>query len=311
MESDQAYLLRRIDFGQDLGKLTSFPAYFEIETVNACNARCPMCTIADWNRKDGNMKPALFDKIAAELKQNARRVKRVHLYRDGEPLLDKRLPDRIARLKEAGIREVGISTNAELLSDTWAQNIFAAGIDEIILSVDSMDRKVYEKIRVGLDFATVVENCKQVIFTRNRMNSKCRLRIRMIRQQSNNHEWIDGSFQRYWAGRGLNDKDSVEARLIHNWGGQLEGFKELAKADTQRPCLALWSLCVIFATGVIPLCNVDFNAHYPVGNVNDNTIAELWAGVEQNRRREIHMSHQRAQIKPCANCTVWSEEART
>ncbi len=308
-ESDNEYLLRRINFGPSLARLEAFPAYFELETVNACNARCPMCTIADWNRRDGNMKPELFEKIAAELEANSRRVKRVHLYRDGEPLLDKRLPARIARLKPF-IREVGISTNAQLLDEEHAIAIFAAGLDELILSVDSLNPKVYESIRVGLDFDIVLKNCIDAFRWRNAVGSKCRIRVRMIRQESNNQEWLDGSYKSFWLPKLTLGRDSVEMRNIHNWGGQLEGYKEIIQADVSRPCLALWSLCVIFADGTVPLCNVDYNAKYPLGNVNNNTIKELWNGDRQRLRRIHHIDHNRKAIPPCANCTVWSEEAR-
>ena len=58
------YLQRRISPGETHDDLLSFPRFIEIETVNACNARCPMCTIADWQRKTPTMKDALFRRIA-------------------------------------------------------------------------------------------------------------------------------------------------------------------------------------------------------------------------------------------------------
>ncbi len=304
VESDSDYLIRRISPGETLDGLTSFPRYFEIETVNACNAACPFCTIADWNRKDGVMKDDLFEKIAAELEEHAAEVRRVHLYRDGEPLLDKKLPRRIKRLKEAGIREIGISTNAELLDEARASKILEAGLDEIIISIDSVHEEIYKKLRVGLDFLTVLTNSKLLFNWRNRWNPNCRIRIRMIRQDSNRAEWESGEFQRQWEGLvGL--RDTIEFREIHNWGGQLAGHA--FQGETVKPCLALWSLCCIFADGTMPLCNVDYNAKYPVGNVRASTIAALWQSSEQNKRRQLHMSGNRAAIPPCTNCTVWSE----
>src|SRR5689334_8254651 len=111
METNRDYLIRRISPEETLEALCDFPRYFEIETINACNAACPMCTIADWQRTPQVMKDELFEKIATEICSNAERVRRVRLYRDGEPLLDKKLTQRIARLKRGGIKNVGISTN--------------------------------------------------------------------------------------------------------------------------------------------------------------------------------------------------------
>ena len=70
-------------------ELLAFPIHFEIETINACNARCPMCTIDEWNKDEKMMSDELFKKIVEEIAQHKDTVKRVNLYRDGEPLLDK------------------------------------------------------------------------------------------------------------------------------------------------------------------------------------------------------------------------------
>jgi radical SAM protein with 4Fe4S-binding SPASM domain len=308
IETHEGYLVRRISPGESIGALTDFPRYFEIETINACNAACPMCTIADWNRRDGAMKDDLFEKIAGEIERHAGAVKRVHLYRDGEPLLDKKLGRRIERLKRAGVKEVGISTNVELLTPDKAEVLFLSGLDELILSVDSLKPEVYAKIRVGLDFDRVLVNCHSAFRVRDWLGTKkCKIRVRMIRQELNIDEWP--AFEAYWKPYLSSHGDTVEYRDIHNWGGQLEGFKAIAAADTMRPCLALWSLMVIFADGSVPLCNVDYNKKYPLGNVKENSIAELWRSHEQNRRRNIHMHGLRAAIPPCTNCTVWSEDA--
>lgn len=306
-ETHENYLIRRVSPGETFAALTDFPRYFEIETVNACQARCPMCTIADWNRKDGVMKDDLFEKIAAEIILH-REVKRVHLYRDGEPLLDRRLCARIHRLKSGGVREVGISTNVELLDEKRSFEILQAGLDEIILSIDSIHREKYEKIRVGLSFSKVTCNACRFFKIRDALKSKCKIRLRMVRQKLNAAEWASGEFQKVWEPY-IGENDTIEARDIHNWGGQLKDFKAVKPADTSKPCLALWSLMTIFADGSVPLCNVDYNNKYPLGNVRDKSIAELWQSHEQNRRRKNHLDGLRSAIPPCTNCTVWSEAA--
>ena len=91
----EAYLNRRIDGSDTFNNLLKFPKYIEIETVNACNARCPMCTINDWERNYPVMRDNVFNKISDEIIENKKSVKRVSLYRDGEPLIDKKMPQRI------------------------------------------------------------------------------------------------------------------------------------------------------------------------------------------------------------------------
>ena len=106
-----SYLNRRIDKDVNFENLLEFPKYIEIETVNACNARCPMCTINDWERNYPVMKDDVFNKISDELIEYKKYLKRVSLYRDGEPLIDKKMATRINKFYEAGIKNTSIATN--------------------------------------------------------------------------------------------------------------------------------------------------------------------------------------------------------
>ena len=45
------YLVKRISSDETYEDLIRFPRYIEIETVHACNAKCDMCTINDWQRE--------------------------------------------------------------------------------------------------------------------------------------------------------------------------------------------------------------------------------------------------------------------
>lgn len=303
------YLQGRISPNEPFDALLQYPRYFEIETVNACNARCPMCTIGDWQRHTPTMKMPLFTKIADDIGAHADIVKRVSLYRDGEPLLDKRMPDRIAMLKERGIRETSIASNVSLLDEAKARALLEAGLDHIIFSIDSLDAEVFERIRVRLSFDDVLENALRFIQLRDEIRPDCRVWVRMIRQQSNEAEWP--AYEAFWRAR-LQAADRVYYHDIFNWGGQLEGYQALRPTDeTQKPCVALWSLMVIFANGDVPLCNVDFNNRYPSGDVRSNDIATLWQSRVMAARRQTHLSGNKGDIALCGDCNVWQEHLDT
>ena len=304
MTALESYLSGRIAPDRPFASLSEFPLYFEIETVNACNARCPMCTIDDWTRHTPTMKDELFERIAMEICAHKHDVKRVALYRDGEPLLDKKLPKRIRRLKGGGIRNVGISTNVELLDEERSTAILEAGLDEIVLSIDSLDKNVFEAIRVKLHFETVMDNALRFIGLRNTIRPQCSIWVRMIRQESNRDEFP--AFYAFWKPL-LKGNDRCYFLNTHNWGGQLQGFD--SEKPTNLPCVALWSLMVIFADGKVPMCNVDFNNKHPLGDVTTHSIEELWQSKLQNERRELHLARERGKIDMCANCTVWNKPA--
>jgi radical SAM protein with 4Fe4S-binding SPASM domain len=305
LEQAHRYLVRRISPTESYQDLLSFPRFFEIETVNTCNARCPMCTIEEWTRHSPTMKDDLFEKIAAEICDHADQVRRVQLFKDGEPLLDKKLPRRIARMKDGGVKQVGISTNVSLLNERRATDILQAGLDQIILSVDSLNKEVFERIRVKLVHEEVMANAQRFIALRNKIRPSTQIWVRMIRQDANFNEWPE--FEAFWKPK-LADTDRVNFHNLHNWGTQLKGFKSVSpNLESELPCVALWSSMVIFADGRVPLCQVDYNNLYPSGSVKDRSIAEVWRDKALTNYRRAHLEGRKSEIHICDGCNVWEE----
>ena len=301
----QEYLVRRISPSEKYQDLIQFPRYLEIETVNACNARCPMCTINDWQRDTPTMKDELFEKIAAEVIDNADELRRVSLYRDGEPLLDKKLADRVAVLKDGGVKKISISTNVSLLDNKKSEDLLHAGLDMIIMSIDSLQKEVFEKIRVRLTFEEVLDNALNFIEKRNKIRPETRIWVRMILQDDNMNEWQ--TYEDFWSDR-LSELDRIYYHNLFNWGGQLNNYTPVDKSfEPNLPCVALWSLLVIFANGDVPLCNVDYNNKYPTGSIMTNSIKELWQSKIAHQRRLLHLNDQKSHISLCENCNVWDE----
>ena len=301
----EKYLLGRIDKDSKINDLLRFPRFFEIETVNACNARCPMCTIDDWQRKTPTMKDGLFNKIVDELREHSDIIQRVSLYRDGEPLLDKKLPKRVQLLKDNGIKQVSIATNVSLLNEKRSIDLLESGIDLVIMSIDSLDKNIFESIRVRLDFDEVIENAKRFIELRDRISPNTRIWMRMIRQKSNIDEWP--YYEQYWS-KYLNKNDRIYYHNIFNWGGQLDGFSPVKSTyEPNLPCVSLWSLFVIFGDGKVPLCNVDYNNKFPLGDVTKSSIEEIWRSSLLNKYRDMHLGHKKDNISICQNCNVWDE----
>jgi radical SAM protein with 4Fe4S-binding SPASM domain len=264
-----------------------------------------MCTIDDWQRKTPTMKDGLFNKIVDELREHSDTIQRVSLYRDGEPLLDKKLPKRVQLLKDNGIKQVSIATNVSLLNEKRSIDLLESGIDLVIMSIDSLDKNIFESIRVRLDFDEVIENAKRFIELRDRISPNTRIWMRMIRQKSNIDEWP--YYEQYWS-KYLNKNDRIYYHNIFNWGGQLDGFSPVKSTyEPNLPCVSLWSLFVIFGDGKVPLCNVDYNNKFPLGDVTKSSIEEIWRSSLLNKYRDMHLGHKKDNISICQNCNVWDE----
>jgi radical SAM protein with 4Fe4S-binding SPASM domain len=127
----------------------------------------------------------------------------------------------------------------------------------------------------------------------------------MIRQKSNIDEWP--YYEQYWS-KYLNKNDRIYYHNIFNWGGQLDGFSPVKSTyEPNLPCVSLWSLFVIFGDGKVPLCNVDYNNKFPLGDVTKSSIEEIWRSSLLNKYRDMHLGHKKDNISICQNCNVWDE----
>jgi len=286
-----------------------FPKYFEIETVNACNARCVMCTIDDWEKvRNPIMSDKLFEKFVEEISDHHKWVDRVTLNRDGEPTLDKNLHKKIKSLKDAGVKEVTMATNVQLLDEKRINQYLDAGLDDIMVSIDGITKKTFEEIRVNLDYETVVQNSLNLIKIRDQKKSPLIIRLRMIIMDSNQHEvqdWIS-----FWNDK-IGPNDQVYAKAAHTWGNQLnrETDKNI-QAYADKPCIAPFSSMIIHTDGTVPMCSIDYSSKVKVGNFSENTIEEIWNDEPIMNIRKLHANARRNEIALCQGCRIWEEDRK-
>lgn len=285
-----------------------FPMYYEIETVNACNASCRMCTVNKWG-ENGNpfMSDTLFRKMADELIDNRHIVRTVNLSRDGEPLLDRKLEEKITYLKKGGVKHITFSTNASLLTKKRALSLLTSGMDEIMFSIDGLKKETFEKIRAGLNFEKIINNVSQFIKLRDSTASTVKIRVRMVIQQENLSEV--GDWGKYWRGV-LQKQDSVHAKNVHSWANTLENFiavKETTKLST--PCTSTFSTMIIRYNGDVTICPLDYDFKYVSGNIGDRSIKDIWQnGIHFKNFRELHLQGKRDEFDFCKGCRLWDSE---
>lgn len=291
-----------------LDEMEYFPKYFQIKTVNACNARCVMCAIDNWstsNAKDKVMSMELFEKFTKEVSNYSDWIEVICLNKDGEPTLDKLLPKRVKMLKEVGIKEVIFSTNAQNLSSELALELLEAELNRIMISIDGFSKEVYTEIRRGLNFDKVMKNTLNFIKQRNDINSKCQIRIRAVRMKENEFEldkWLS-----YWKEQ-LNSSDIVQIMPMHNWGGQLdEDWQKQVQYYSGRACVSPFGTFILKADGTVPLCCIDYNTKNNMGKFPEKSIKNIWNNKKFKKIRNFHENSNRNKISICQGCNTWDK----
>jgi MoaA/NifB/PqqE/SkfB family radical SAM enzyme len=149
---------------------TSMPVTGQIDPAFPCNLECPLC-LSEMARRDGYtmpiMKEAELDHI---LSAYGDYLIRIWLSLWGEPLLNKRLPELIAKCKSREIW-VLISSNMSVpLNDAAIEALVKSGLDAIILSIDGATQETYETYRRGGDLALVLDNVRRLVEAKRRFD---------------------------------------------------------------------------------------------------------------------------------------------
>lgn len=282
--------------------LTTGPLRVWIEVTNVCNLRCPMCLtprLGDEVPK-GLMTLATFERIVDQIKGHAQDV---NLFLGGEPLINKQLPEMIAYARAHGLR-TRIHTNATLLTQTWSERLLDAGLDYLSFSFDGADEETFLAYRVGADFAKTAENIRR--FAALKVTRKA-TRPYTVVQLIERPEWneVERQAQRkglaaLFAGEGI---DRFKFIALHNFAGLLPDARFLA-GKTFSPCSFLWYALNVGYDGVVVPCCLDFARQYPVGNLLEQPLMDVWNGPLLVALREKMVRKQIDDVALCRGCDV-------
>jgi MoaA/NifB/PqqE/SkfB family radical SAM enzyme len=149
----QKYLGNRLSYGKlieisnKMGIPIAPPLTASINVTLRCNSRCSYCDVWKIPNKPDDISLCQLNKILQSLNKLGTRILTLG---GGEPLLRDDLEEIISLAKSYQML-VNIPTNGILLTSERANTLAEAGVNILILSLDSSDPRVYEKHR-GVSF---------------------------------------------------------------------------------------------------------------------------------------------------------------
>lgn len=137
--------------------------YLRISLTDRCNLRCRYCMPEFGVKKISHDEILTFEEILRLTKIFSQLgIKKIRLT-GGEPLLRKNICDLIFEMKKiSGIKKISMTTNGVLLKN-FAEDLISVGLDEINLSLDTLDAEIFEKITRRNYFKKVFDGLKTLI----------------------------------------------------------------------------------------------------------------------------------------------------
>lgn len=290
----RAKTVRRLLLAAGRERSPVLPEIVQIESTNICNAKCTFCPRDDMERRQGVMDVALFRTIVDECVRLGIRHVRMHNY--GEAFIDKKLAEKIAYAKQAGIAEVGVITNGSLLGPDVAKAVIEAGLDAINISLDAAGKETFESTRVGLKYDRVMSNVESLVRLKREMGrSRPKLILSFVRQDNSAEEQ---AFIDRWSAVA----DKIHVTELHNWAGTLH-----LRSDVSFPCYRQWLTFTALWDGRVSLCCADFDGKVVLGNLREQSIEEIWNSEAYRRVRREQLESGGPPI--CRSCDLPAKDS--
>ncbi|MBU0456220.1 MAG: radical SAM protein [Gammaproteobacteria bacterium] len=286
-----------------VNEASKFPKVVLIDTISYCDLRCTMCGHKDMTRKRGIMPWNLFTKIIDETAEVDKNV-RVWMVFFGEALiLKKRKPtifEMIAYAKNKGLTDVVLNSNANLLDEEAVRDLIDSDLDAIYIGIDAFTPETYSQLRVGGNYNKVVGNVKNLIRIKKELNVETpKVYVQFVEMDINAHE--KGEFINFWKDQGA----IVKIRPKVSWAGLIGAPNLVLGSEDRWPCYWAMQTMSIADTGKVVTCAVDVDARFVAGDVNKQSLREIWNG-KLKELRQLHISEKFEDLPdPCRECNDW------
>jgi radical SAM protein with 4Fe4S-binding SPASM domain len=259
------------------------------------------------------MKLELFQKIIEDLRDLTRRagrkITRLQLWKDGEPMLHKQHAEMIRLAKRADVAaSVELTTNGSLLNQATIRDLLEAGLDVLRISVEHMQDSVYQAISNGKVTYTDIRRNVGDLYSQKRASGRP-LHVHAKTIDAGLSEAEKAKFIQDFGGI----TDSWNIDIISGWSRmQIQDFtlgvQSTMGVDGMTPkrerlvCPEPFAKLAVNFDGSVSVCCADWAHGTVVGDVTRQSIGEIWEGEQLASFRVRHLSGQRATIPPCSSC---------
>lgn len=281
--------------------LNAKPISASIEPANYCNLSCPHCPTGrrliektDKRLNVGDFK-SYIDSLLPELMY-------LNLYFQGEPFLNKDLPEMIRYAADNGVFTC-VSTNGNSLTENTIIKLKESGIGRLIICLDGASSESYSTYRVGGKFDRVVGAIRLSVKYKLPLEVQCLLlsttenevdEIKLLCKNLGVRRLVFKKAQFYEDY--LVPKNPKNLRYKRNSSGKL-----VPKAKLKNKCWRLFSTIVIDVDGNVPACCFDKSAKYSFGNLKFASLNDVWLGSKAIKFRQTILKNRKG-VDICNNC---------
>ncbi len=285
-----------------------YPNTVVLELVNRCNLQCTMCYQGFRNdAKKFTLDDNILDKIFKDFKLNQLNSLMLSI---SEPLLYKNIDKILQRAEEANIMDVFLFTNGILLNEKNSKIILNSNVTRLFISIDAVSEDTYNKVRIPVSkrlsesntrLEELEKNIKQFIEMRNSLGKKLPLvRVSFVSLNNNKHE-IE-NFKNKWSS--IVESIEVQKEVSIKAYEELNNKSKKVLSNKSYFCREPWGQVTVYSDGTVAPCCNTFGRNLPVGDINKESIKDIWNGKNLKKiREELKLNKPNDVCATCINNT--------
>lgn len=283
-----------------------FPRFVQVETSLRCNANCITCSNNTMMKEDIrplDMSLDLLFMILGECSYYKKSFDTFIPFLNGEPFATKDCFSNFDIIdKNIGMGKVGLSTNGLFIGDPEKEELLCdlvlKGLRWIQFSVNGynslntiMGRQAHSKI---------YRNLPRLIRKLVGLRESFTPRISYVLCEENKQDLKD--FVDFWNNYPVQWVISPCDGRSHIYG-DVDGKSKSITSASMLPCFnSLFQTLYVLTNGDVVPCCMDWKGELVLGNINSQSINEIWNGGEFNRIRDLHLQMKKSEIPICSRC---------
>jgi len=270
-----------------------YPRLVAVETTNYCNAKCVFCPNDTLKRGKRHMTDQLFENIIEQCRTFP--LPAIEPFLQGEPFSDPKILPRLElihrRLPKTKLR---LYTNGYGMLPDRVDALTEFDIDHIYVSLNTTDPQRY-KSSMGIDLARTLANLRYLADPVRRRRVARKITVRMLRMTDTTPKE-----QRQFLAlcKALKVRPFVVG--LFNYKGDIQSDLPIPNF----PCEHMDRLDIL-SNGIVTLCCMDQEGEFAWGDVNKQSLLEVYQGAVAAKYRQMHWNGRRNQIHPCDTCNLF------
>ena len=287
----------------------SSPVHLDIELSTRCNLNCEFCFRQDYKYEQKDIDNNLARNVILQAEKLG--IRSIKFNWRGEATLNKNFKDIIYFAKSLDLHTMLNTSLAMQLNQRQVENI-AKNIDELDISIDSMNKETYEKIRKGANFELTLSNLKRLYNYRQKYNMPT---IVINRRTSELTTESDEQFI-YQLNQIGKFKYDIRPAMPRNKNDIYESRKKIYKWQTKKFNYSMTIIkgrkycgqpsrrMVVDVDGNVWACCVSYTQDKGLflGNIKEQSLKDIW---NLSKRKYIvrNLKKHRFHCDTCKNCT--------